>query len=375
MYKFHKDHTEPTNLNAVFVFGSNLAAKHGGGAALLAEQKYGASPDVPEGLSGSSYAIPTKSKRIETLALSTIKASVDRFIEYAKANPSKEFFMTRIGCVLAGYENKDIAPMFKDAPANIDFPEEWKEFLTEEEMVMVLRTVDKDGKAHGGFQWPEKGKVVCPDWNPRAECGNGLHGVVFPDGEMPHIINHGPDEKWQVVQTAKSSLVDLDGKVKFPECEVIYTGNMAVAITMVANNWNSKLQIELKKLILDGKVSKEIASGYSSKAASSGDSSTAASSGNYSTAASSGYSSTAASSGVYSKAASSGDSSTAEAKGKQTVAMVAGLNGRARAGINGAFALPWLDGDQVRIAVGIVGENAEADVWYKVEDGVLVKAG
>jgi len=53
--------------------------------------------------------------------------------------------------------------------------------------------------------------------------------------------------------------------------------------------------------------------------------------------------------------------------------MVAGLEGKARAGINGAFALPWLDGEQVRIAVGIIGENAKADIWYCVKDGVLAE--
>ena len=95
--------------------------------------------------------------------------------------------------------------------------------------------------------------------------------------------------------------------------------------------------------------------------------------GNSSTAVSSGNSSKAASSGDYSTAASSGDYSTAESNGKQTIAMVAGLNGKSRAGINGAFALPWLDGEQVRITVGIVGENAKADVWYFVKDGVLTE--
>ena len=70
----------------------------------------------------------------------------------------------------------------------------------------------------------------------------------------------------------------------------------------------------------------------------------------------SGYGSTAASSGNYSTAASSGYGSTATAKGTQTVAMVAGENGTARAGASGAFALAWRDGDQMRIAVGVVGE-------------------
>ena len=118
-----------------------------------------------------------------------------------------------------------------------------------------------------------------------------------------------------------------------------------------------------------------IASGNYSKAASSGDYSKAASSGNSSTAASSGDSSTAASSGNYSTAASSGDYSKAEASGKQTVAMVAGCYGQAKAGINGAFALAYKDGEQMRIAVGIVGEDGIlADTWYRVDAGKLVQA-
>ena len=116
-----------------------------------------------------------------------------------------------------------------------------------------------------------------------------------------------------------------------------------------------------------GYSSTAASSGDSSTAASSGDSSTAASSGDSSKAASSGDSSKAASSGNYSTAASSGNYSTAEAKGLQTIAMVAGINGLARAGEKGAFALAWLEGEQTRIAVGIVGENGiKADIWYCV---------
>ena len=122
---------------------------------------------------------------------------------------------------------------------------------------------------------------------------------------------------------------------------------------------------DLSTAASSGNYSKAASSGDSSTAASSGDYSTAASSGDYSKAASSGNFSTAASSGNYSKAASSGNSSTAEANGKQTIAMVAGINGKARAGERGAFALPWMDGEQVRIAVGVVGENGiKPDVWY-----------
>ena len=100
-----------------------------------------------------------------------------------------------------------------------------------------------------------------------------------------------------------------------------------------------------------------------------------ASSGDGSTAASSGHGSKAASSGDYSKAASSGNYSTAASSGTSTVAMVAGLNGMAKVGENGAFALAFKDGEQMRIAVGIVGEEGiKANTFYKVSNGVLVEA-
>ena len=90
---------------------------------------------------------------------------------------------------------------------------------------------------------------------------------------------------------------------------------------------------------------------------------------------SSGNSSTAASSGDCSTAASSGYSSKASADGNQTVAMVAGCYGQAKAGINGAFALAYKDDEQMRIAVGIVGEDGIlADTWYRVDAGKLVQA-
>jgi len=127
--------------------------------------------------------------------------------------------------------------------------------------------------------------------------------------------------------------------------------------------------------ISSGNASTAASSGNSSKAASSGYYSKAASSGNSSKAASSGNSSTAASSGYCSTAASSGYSSKASADGKQTVAMVAGCYGQAKAGINGAFALAYKDGEQMRIAVGIVGEDGIlADTWYRVDAGKLVQA-
>jgi hypothetical protein len=111
----------------VFVFGSNLAGRHGKGAALDARKEYGAIYGQGVGRQGNSYAIPTKGVRLETLHLGEIDKYVKEFIEYAKANPDDEFHVTRIGCGLAGYTDRDIAPMFTGSPNNCALPHGWRD--------------------------------------------------------------------------------------------------------------------------------------------------------------------------------------------------------------------------------------------------------
>lgn len=98
----------------VFVFGSNLAGMHGAGAAYVAFQKFGAVMGCGVGLRGQSYAIPTMQGGVET-----IKPYVDEFISFAKSRPDLFFYVTRIGCGIAGFRDKDIAPLFKEA-AGVD---------------------------------------------------------------------------------------------------------------------------------------------------------------------------------------------------------------------------------------------------------------
>jgi hypothetical protein len=109
----------------IFVFGSNLAGIHGAGAALDAKMKYGAVIGVGEGHTGNSYAIPTKNLFIETLPLEAIEASVYKFITYATRNPELSFFVTRIGCGLAGYSEEEISPFFDETPDNCILPYGW----------------------------------------------------------------------------------------------------------------------------------------------------------------------------------------------------------------------------------------------------------
>ncbi len=109
----------------IFVFGSNTAGVHGAGAALEAYDHYGAIWYKGEGLQGTSYGIPTKDNGLITLPLEEVRQYVDHFIEFAKSRPDLHFFVTRIGCGLAGYRDEQIAPMFKGAPENCEMPHGW----------------------------------------------------------------------------------------------------------------------------------------------------------------------------------------------------------------------------------------------------------
>ena len=112
----------------VFVFGSNLAGMHGGGAALFAARHFGAVMGQGVGLQGQSYAIPTMQGGVET-----IKPYVDEFIAFAMAHPELFFYVTPIGCGIAGFRDEEIAPLFSAAldVKNICLPESFVTYTTE----------------------------------------------------------------------------------------------------------------------------------------------------------------------------------------------------------------------------------------------------
>lgn len=126
--KFHKDGTLP-GPKEVFVFGSNLAGIHGAGTAKAA-LGFGARMGHGVGAQGRTYAIPTKDVDIKTMLLDNIKPYIERFKKVTLEYPHVKFFVTRVGCGLAGYKDKDIAPLFKGCGSNCSFPDQWKEFLT-----------------------------------------------------------------------------------------------------------------------------------------------------------------------------------------------------------------------------------------------------
>lgn len=96
--------------NEIFVFGSNLAGSHGGGAARLAYDRFGAIWGQGVGLQGQSYGIPTMHGGVDA-----IKPYVDEFIEFARQHREYTFLVTKIGCGIAGFKIEEMAPLFKQA--------------------------------------------------------------------------------------------------------------------------------------------------------------------------------------------------------------------------------------------------------------------
>ncbi len=111
--------------NEIFVFGSNLNGMHGGGAARIAHEKFGAKWGQGVGLQGKSYAIPTMHGGIDK-----IKPYVDEFIEFAKKNRNLIFLVTKIGCGIAGFKEEEIAPLFEKSTSikNITLPKSFFKF-------------------------------------------------------------------------------------------------------------------------------------------------------------------------------------------------------------------------------------------------------
>ena len=136
--KYTPDNTTELKPNQIFVFGSNESGIHGAGAALLAQKKFGAKYGVGFGLQGQSFAIPSKDWGIETLPIDIIRFYVERFLSFTEAHPDLEFLVTKIGCGLAGYDIRDIAPLFfqnGEPPNNVILPEDfWRDMDKREDV-------------------------------------------------------------------------------------------------------------------------------------------------------------------------------------------------------------------------------------------------
>jgi len=171
--KITSENTQTLKSNEVFVFGSNLAGQHLGGAALLAKEKFGAELGVGEGMTGQCYALPTKDENIETLPIAEIHKAIEQLRETVGNNRDNFFIITAVDYGLAGYEAKDIAPMFENFInfKNISLPQSFVDVIFPK-VIKGYKVTDSEMKCRGfeyslNKEYTHKGKVVI--------CKSGFH--------------------------------------------------------------------------------------------------------------------------------------------------------------------------------------------------------
>jgi len=127
--EFTPDFVTELKDDEIFVFGSNIRGMHGGGAARIANMKFGAEWGVGEGITGKCYALPTMEGGVDYVA-----GKVQNFIKCASEHPELKFYVTRIGCGIAGFTDEEIAPLFLTAIEmdNVILPESFVEILNKE---------------------------------------------------------------------------------------------------------------------------------------------------------------------------------------------------------------------------------------------------
>jgi len=255
--------------------------------------------------------------------------------------------------------------------------------VKKKEKVLVLRTCRADMSSYGGFKWPASGYVEAPDWLPTAECGNGLHGWLWGEGDG-NLGNWEHDAKWLVVEVDADKVIDLGGKVKFPSGEVVFCGSRLDATNYLVKRAPGKAVIGAAVVVGDcgkataGERGKATAgergkatAGYCGTAtaghggtATAGAGGTATAGKNGTATAGRGGTATAGDNGK----ATAGSYGTATA-GHQGTA-TAGNYGTATAGYGGILCLKYFDGGRWRIKTAYVGEGGILpNVMYKLDDG------
>ena len=309
--------------NEVFVFGSNLNGNHTGGAAYLAVEKFGAEMGNAEGIQGQSYAIPTLDKNMERINLTDLEQSINRLYDYAEENPGKTFYMTKIGCGIAGYEVSDIATIVncRDIPANIIIPEEFTH-------VSGFKGFDENMQCRG-FQY-EEGKTYHEDGEIQA-CQSGFHYCKYP----LDVFGYYPPAKsrfcavegfGKVSNDTDDTKIAVSGlKVK---AEIGIAGIVKAAIEYTKKRCTNKCNTE------EGKP---------------------------------------ATAGSYGAATSRGKSCT----GKHGISVARGNDVKVRGGMGAILVIAEEEKERYEIAswkvVIVDGDKVKPDTWYKLQNGELIE--
>ena len=224
---------------------------------------------------------------------------------------------------------------------------------------LVLRVCRADGSSHNGFRWPlEVGAVVeAPDWAPTEECGNGLHGWLYGQGDYAcsdHWTYKGA--KWMVLEVRSASIIMLDGKCKFPRATVRFVGQIHdAAAYLIANEPRARDVAVIGASVSVGDDETAVVGALGTATAGASGTATA------------GYRGTATAGASGTATAGALGTATAGASGTAT----AGASGTATAGYRGVISIQYWDAaaSRYRVKVGYIGEDGlTANVQYRLND-------
>ena len=299
--------------NEVFVFGSNKAGNHVGGAARVAVEKFGAIMGHGEGLQGQSYAIPTLDEQMDKVSTEELTRSVRRFADYTRYNTDKVFYVTKIGCGIAGFSVEEIVEVFKSVSFgdNVVLPQEFGE----EKHIDGFKGFNADMTCLG-FKF-EEGKTYEEDVELKV-CNRGFHFCESPfsvlsyrdmlDDEckfipVHHVTAlgrcHSDSDKTATTKIHIGAKLDFKGFIK-AGIDFIYEKCIKEGPT---DNVNSGYGAQIGSSGYGAKIG---SSGYGAQIGSSGDGAQIGSSGDGAQIGSSGYGAQIGSSGYGAKIGSSG---------------------------------------------------------------------
>lgn len=174
-----------------FVFGSNLAGRHGKGAALTAKRFYKAEAGVGEGMTGNAYALPTKDRNLQVLPETDIASAVERFRQNALACPEVSFMVTRVGTGLAGFDDAALAPYFANMPENVFLPRLWRPFTRRpvdmDQFFRVVVAGSRDLTEANTGRTPDYWKEWLFDWLDHLFRDIDREGIEVVHGAAPGV--------------------------------------------------------------------------------------------------------------------------------------------------------------------------------------------
>jgi hypothetical protein len=237
-------------------------------------------------------------------------------------------------------------------------------------MKYALKTVSKNMTSFAvnanGFKWPKRGRVACKDWNDRQECGGGLHALLNGEGDAG-LLSWELDSVWLVLAIPDTvKIIDLIGKVKFPKCSVIFSGDRKGATDLIYKKTKAQRIVGYTATAGD----EGTATAGDEGTATAGDKGTATA----------GWKGTATAGWKGTATAGNEGTATAGRKGTATAGdegtATAGDEGTATAGDKAIIQLRYWDGDRYRVAIGYIGEGGlEPGVKYKLDDShKIIKA-